>query len=45
MIENADKRGGLGMVYEVRICCGKSERMPRFYFMSRSGIIGSDDDG
>jgi predicted alpha/beta-fold hydrolase len=33
MIENADKRGVLGMIYEVRICCGKSERAPRFYFM------------
>lgn len=33
MIENGGKRGGLGMV---------GMRMPRFYFTSRSGIIGSD---
>ena len=33
------------MFYIVRICCGKSVRTPRFYFMSRSGIIGGGDDG
>ena len=44
MIENSEERGGLGMVYEVRICCGKSERAPRFYFAGRSGIIGGDDE-
>ena len=32
------------MFYKVRICCGKSERAPRFYFTGRSGIIGSDED-
>ena len=45
MTENCDKRGGLGMVYDVRFCCGKSVRAPRFYFAGRSGIIDSDDDG
>ena len=39
-----DKCGGFIVFYKVRICCGKSERAPRFYFTGRSGIIGSDED-
>ena len=42
-LEKSDRKlakcGGFIVFYEVRICCGKSERAPRFYFMSRSGII------
>ena len=44
MIENSDERGGLEMYCKMRKLCGKSVRMPRFYFTGRSGIIASNED-
>ena len=44
MIENWINMVVLLCFFEVRICCGKSERAPRFYFAGRSGIIASNED-
>lgn len=32
--KRVSSRGGLGIICEVRFCCGKSVRAPRFYFTS-----------